>query len=380
MFYKHLSIHIISSYLYQCNKCTLIFNSEQEFKYHSQLHAIRVNLKYLKRMPTIPGVDFSNVDLTGLTTDLTNYTALEDEVIKSYVYAEITDRKISNFAMYQQYAKENIQQMALTDIISHNALIFLHLKMIRTFRKRPTKIYLSLSDIDKTIFINSTGDPMLRAIDLVCQLCKLPIVNFEQHFSPTLLKCESTCVYETYCYAAMSTHRENQYKNDCDNLFFDGHSEIPFLDDITEEQLKQAAEYNGSYSLDEEIEDIKSDFPDDPSPFYVISCRKCCIIFPTMKDAGKFKINPFDYSSFFNKFSIPLALHPFTCRAQGLNNVILTRQSLLRPLRYIDPSVESVYYTRANEFWKSALETVKLQKNLASTSKTKKVKRAKKVN
>lgn len=305
MLYKHLSIHIVTSYKWSCNKCTFKFNSKEELISHSNIHSYRLVSKYLKRVPYVDGTDFSSIDIADESKDVTDYSLVKPETHYN-VYQELSDRMIGNLIMFKELNGDYIREMILNGIISHNASMFIQIQMSKFARKKPVELLISIDDIDQKILSRTDDYPLIKKIDLKCNICKLPIENFDQHYSPTMLECKGTCVYKTNCYAAMNIHREMQYKNSCDNLFFDGHSEIPRFADITEEQLKQAAEYNGTYNLAEEIEDIKNDFPDDPSPYYVVCCKKCCTIFPTLKDAGKhlFLFSKFISLINFSNFSI----------------------------------------------------------------------------
>lgn len=57
---------------------------------------------------------------------------------------------------------------------------------------------------------------------------------------------------------------------------------------------------------------------------------------------------------------------------ERLSNVILTRQSLIRPLRHIDSELESKYYAKTNQFWRAAIETVQSEiSNKSTNSKAK---------
>lgn len=127
---------------------------------------------------------------------------------------------------------------------------------------------------------------------LICQLCNLPIESIND-FSPVLLKCYRAFQYETYCHKALDKHREHQ--NDCGNISLDDNGDVSRFSNITQEQLDQTAEYTGTNDLNDKINDIKNDFPDDSSLLYINCCQKCCLFFPTTKDSGKFNLNFFDY-------------------------------------------------------------------------------------
>ncbi|KAH7640954.1 hypothetical protein HUG17_8423 [Dermatophagoides farinae] len=191
----------------------------------------------------------------------------------------------------------------LCDFLNNNSLCLLlyirYLARKNNFFFNSSKIYIanhheSIMQQDENDHCNPF-EVMNLLKNYKCSSCFSSIQDLNEHYTAKTIYCSDYCPFNTNCYRALYLHVKSVYEKPhskiFDSIVFSKYSDPKCIEDldrtkVTPKHIEQAREFDENYSLEREVEEITSEFPNDPCPFYINVCMQCATVFRNFKHAA----------------------------------------------------------------------------------------------